>query len=229
MVPCTHPTQHPRLHLDWYSHFCTAHGRPPFPSSKLSLCVGDLESGPIQYIVPWANPSPPMASRSNQPLLQGSWSWQRDWQTDWQADWQTDWQADHATPSITICHNYIVLRFVMLPKKWTPRPSMITVTFGIPKTWQAYHTCVPNFSQLGRGRVWDPLYSPKSFTFEDSGLAGMTKCTNPGEIWCQRAHHRFILTSHTYCFVWQYSSLWCFCERTLNFIQFCFEFKQCCS
>jgi len=49
---------------------------------------------------------------------------------------------------------------------------------------------VPNFTQLGRGRerergtvrVWDPLYSPKSFTFEDSGLAGVTKCANPGEI-----------------------------------------------
>jgi len=26
-VPCTQPTQHPKLHVDWFSRFCTAHGR----------------------------------------------------------------------------------------------------------------------------------------------------------------------------------------------------------
>jgi len=27
MVPLTHPTQHPKLHRDWFSRFCTAHCR----------------------------------------------------------------------------------------------------------------------------------------------------------------------------------------------------------
>jgi len=27
MVRCTHPTKHPKLHFNWFSRFCIAHGR----------------------------------------------------------------------------------------------------------------------------------------------------------------------------------------------------------
>ena len=51
MVPWANPTQHPKWHLDQFSHFCTAHssseslyftmGRPS--PSKFPLCKGNLD------------------------------------------------------------------------------------------------------------------------------------------------------------------------------------------
>jgi len=35
-VPWTHPTQPSKLHLDWFSHFCTAHGRE---SLYFTMCI----------------------------------------------------------------------------------------------------------------------------------------------------------------------------------------------
>jgi len=52
----------PKRHLDWFSHFCTAHGKwytsqqLPLSPSNLPLHIGDLN--PILYMVPWAHLSP---------------------------------------------------------------------------------------------------------------------------------------------------------------------------
>jgi len=50
MLHWTHPTQLPKQHLDLFNLFCTAHGRVsihhnglPLSSSKLPLCMGDLD------------------------------------------------------------------------------------------------------------------------------------------------------------------------------------------
>jgi len=57
MLPWAHPSPQPKRHFDWFSHFCTAHGRvssgmpghdlPP----KLPLCMGicSLQTIPILY------------------------------------------------------------------------------------------------------------------------------------------------------------------------------------
>jgi len=47
MVPLAHLSPEPKWHLDWFSHFCAAHGRAslyfamgrPFPSSKLPIPI----------------------------------------------------------------------------------------------------------------------------------------------------------------------------------------------
>jgi len=79
------PSPHPKQHLDWFSCFCTAHSREslysimgrPFLHQKLPLHLGDLDA--IYY----GSLDPPgsthqMSSRSVQPFLQGSPSWQTD-------------------------------------------------------------------------------------------------------------------------------------------------------
>jgi len=64
-LPCAHPSPQPKRHLHRFSHFCTAHRTVShftmallFPS-KVQNCP--LPWGiwtPIEYMVPWAHPSP---------------------------------------------------------------------------------------------------------------------------------------------------------------------------
>ena len=79
-----HPTQHPKLHLDLYSHFCTAYGR-----KSLYFTMGrhfPLHNCPFTWGI-WihhlihGSTGPPvsrtkMSSRSVKPFWQGSRSWQ---------------------------------------------------------------------------------------------------------------------------------------------------------
>ena len=68
-----HPSLYPKQHLDWFSCFCTTHGRRylcftmgrPFPTSKLPLHMGDLDPHASLGPTHWA-------SEMVQPLLQGS-------------------------------------------------------------------------------------------------------------------------------------------------------------
>jgi len=54
MLPWTHLTQHSKLHLDWHSRFCRAHGRESLyftigrhsPLKHASICAGVRRSGP---------------------------------------------------------------------------------------------------------------------------------------------------------------------------------------
>jgi len=58
MVPLTHVTQHPKLHLSHYSRFCTVHGTvslyltPPFCPTKLPLCKGIWTPSNIWFLGP---------------------------------------------------------------------------------------------------------------------------------------------------------------------------------
>jgi len=70
MLPWTHPSPHPKQHLDWFSHFCRA-----APSNMWFL-------GPTRV-------HKTTASWSIQPFLQASRLWQTDWQTTLLCPWQS--------------------------------------------------------------------------------------------------------------------------------------------
>jgi len=69
----------------------------PLPPSKLPICMEDLNPHLIHGSLIQPESTTQTASRSVQPFLQGSWSW------------QTDRQTDDATSSATIGRIYIVL------------------------------------------------------------------------------------------------------------------------
>jgi len=107
-----HPSHHPKLHLDRFSCFHTAHGKeslhftmghlfPPPSNCPFTLWIWTLSNngslGPPETISK-------LASRTVQPFLQGSQSC------------QTDRQTDHATPSTTIGRIYLVVRCGLITK-----------------------------------------------------------------------------------------------------------------
>jgi len=50
IVPCVHPSQQPKQHLDQFIHFCTAHGR-------VSMCftMGATLLHPQNFPFPWGS------------------------------------------------------------------------------------------------------------------------------------------------------------------------------
>jgi len=61
MLPSAHPSAQPKRQIDWFSRFCTAHGRKlyftignPFP--QIAHSHGDLD--PISHTISWAHPGP---------------------------------------------------------------------------------------------------------------------------------------------------------------------------
>jgi len=84
VVPWVHWTQHAKRHLDWFSSFCTAHGREslyftvgcPFSPSKLSLSVGDRYLELTHGSLSPRKPTIQTASRLVWQFLQRSSPWQ---------------------------------------------------------------------------------------------------------------------------------------------------------
>jgi len=104
MLPCAHPSLNPKRHLDWFSRFCTAHGRAslyftmdrPFPPQNCPFQWRVLNSHLIRDS--WAHPSKPTtqtASRLVQPFFAGLTT-------------VTDRPTDRETRSVTIGRIYIV-------------------------------------------------------------------------------------------------------------------------
>ena len=113
MVPLAHLILHPKWHLDWFSWFCTAHGRQslyftmgrPFPPSKLCLHIREIwTTSNTRFLVP-TQVHTPKSLQSVQPFLQGSQSWQTDKQT--------------TTMSAAINHIYVVQRCVQQQQEYT--------------------------------------------------------------------------------------------------------------
>jgi len=101
MAPLTHLIRHLKWHLNWCSRFCTAHGRQslyftmgcPFPL-KIAPLRGDLNPHLIHGSLSLPKSISQMASRSVEPFLDSSRSW----------------QTDHDTPSVTKSCIYVALR-----------------------------------------------------------------------------------------------------------------------
>jgi len=103
-----HPSPNPKRHLDWFSRFCTTHGRAslcfttgrPFPV-KITTSYGG--SGPhlIRDSLGPSDATTQTASRSVQPFYAGLTV------TDTQTCRQTDRPTDHAIGSVTIGRIYV--------------------------------------------------------------------------------------------------------------------------
>jgi len=142
----THPSPHPKGHLDWFNCFCTAHGRmslyfiwvAPFPPQNFPFIWRYLDPG-LRHRPPsnmwFPGPNPNDISIIQQFLRGLQW-----------------WQTDHATPSVTI-----VLRCGLKSSLWcyrncdwnlwmwfTPLPSTVLVSalLNIPQWF---------FKHLGSG------------------------------------------------------------------------------
>jgi len=50
-VPWTDPTQHPKLHLDWFSCFCTAHGRESLYFNFVITLIAVIKSNYLTSLV----------------------------------------------------------------------------------------------------------------------------------------------------------------------------------
>jgi len=117
VLPLAHPSPQPKLQIDRFSHFCTAHGTAslyftmgrPFRLKIAPFQWGDLH--PIPYMIPWAHPSP-------------------------QSKWHLDWFSRFCTAqrSVPILYN----RPPLLPQNclfpqgiWTPSNTWFLGPTGV--------------------------------------------------------------------------------------------------
>ena len=101
MAPLTHLIRHLKWHLNWCSRFAQHMAESPYtlqraaPSPlKIAHLRGDLNPHLIHGSLSLPKSISQMASRSVEPFLDSSWSW----------------QTDHATPSVTKGCIYVALR-----------------------------------------------------------------------------------------------------------------------
>ena len=97
MFPWTKQSPHPKQHFDWFSHFCTAHGR-----KSLYFTMGH----------PLSPEKLPLCKRRSRPhLIHASLSPTTKWHIDRLSHFcwahNCDRPTDHTTPPVTISHIYI--------------------------------------------------------------------------------------------------------------------------
>ena len=114
MLLSAHPSPQSKRHLDWFSHFCTAHGSvvrhawaSPFPQ-KLHLHMGDLNPH-------LTNGSLGQPKSKSQTVSTGSAIFAG---LTTVTDRQTDRPTDHDTWSVTIGCIYYVHSTAMRPENW---------------------------------------------------------------------------------------------------------------
>jgi len=121
MLPWAHPNTQPKWHLDWFSHFCTAHSRESqglpghvrFPKNCV-FAWGDLDpSNTWFHTSPWAHTSP---------------------QPKWHLDWFSRFCTAHRRVSL-VYNGPPLLPLKIAPSHGGSGPCLIHGSLGPLESW----------------------------------------------------------------------------------------------